>query len=434
MQREPTAKQWAQERFGAAELGDSRRTTRLVRLLSRVAERPAGKISEVFESSRERDAAYDFIERDQTRVADLERAVGRATARACMGVGRLRVAVDGSSATIVDRTGDKGLGRIGTDAAGAQGLKVISALAVDEAGATVGLLAQSWWARPKTPARTRRRKQAERERKKPAQKEVRHWLEVIELSAERLAEVGAFGWFQLDREADAWPMLLSLAASGHNFTVRSAWDRVVQAAGCDKQYLRAVVAATPALATYELEIPARSGRSARQAHMVMRATEVTLSMRDKRTKKRHPLRVRVVWVREQGTTVPGNRPLDWMLLTNAPIDSVNALRDVVEGYSTRWRIEEFHKTWKSGACRVEDTQLRSRNAVVRRPSRSRCSSCSSAGTRSERRLCRTPRPWRKPSSGWPTWAATLGSLREARRARSQSVEASNASKWAFKPS
>ena len=26
-------------------------------------------------------------------------------------------------------------------------------------------------------------------------------------------------------------------------------------------------------------------------------------------------------------------------------------------YSLRWRIEEFHKALKSGACRVEETQL-----------------------------------------------------------------------------
>jgi len=70
-------------------------------------------------------------------------------------------------------------------------------------------------------------------------------------------------------------------------------------------------------------------------------------------------------VREHGTEPPGEKPLDWMLLTNAPIDSIQAIRRVVLGYSTRWRIEEFHKTWKSGACNVEDTQLRSRNALIR---------------------------------------------------------------------
>jgi hypothetical protein len=365
MRSRSEAEEWAEQEFGRAELGDSRRRARLVQVAARAAENPSGKLSEVFSCARELDAAYDFIERDHTRVERLEATVGRASARKCPTTGFVPVAVDGSSASIVDGTGKKGLGRIGTDAAGALGLKVISALAVDSAGATIGLLAQSWWARAKAPSRTRRQKEAERARRRPEQKEVRHWLEAIELSVERLDEVGAHGWFQLDREGDAWPMLLGLAQSGHRFTVRSAWDRLVHALGHDKQYLRALIASTPTLGSYELDVPARHGRCAHQAHMVMHAAQVTLSLRDKRTKKRTPLLVQVVWVHEVGTSLPGSKPLDWMLLTNAPIDSVENVRRVVLGYSTRWRIEEFHKTWKSGACHVEDTQLRSRNAIIR---------------------------------------------------------------------
>jgi hypothetical protein len=45
---------------------------RVLSKLRRAAETPSGKLSEVFTSDRERDAAYDFVERDQTR----GRAVG----------------------------------------------------------------------------------------------------------------------------------------------------------------------------------------------------------------------------------------------------------------------------------------------------------------------------------------------------------------------
>jgi hypothetical protein len=31
----------------------------------------------------------------------------------------------------------------------------------------------------------------------------------------------------------------------------------------------------------------------------------------------------------------------------------------------RWRIEELHRTWKTGACRVEENQLRSANAAIK---------------------------------------------------------------------
>jgi Transposase DNA-binding/Transposase Tn5 dimerisation domain len=356
---------WAEEQFGGAALGDARRTARLVRMAASAAQSPSGKLSEVFTSDRELDAAYDFVERDQTRVERLEEAVGQATARKCVGPDRVFIAVDGSSANVVDGTGQKGLGRIGTDAAAAHGLKVINALAADAQGATTGLIAQTWWARPKAPWRSKKQKKRERSRKKPDQKETRYWLQTIERSAQRLEEVGVLGWFQLDREADAWPMLLALSQTGHWFTVRSAWDRALEGIGRDKQYLRAHMAASLAIGSYDLDVPGNGGRKARRACMVLHAAQVTLRLRDKRTDRRHPLRVRVVWVHEQGTTPQGEKPLDWMLLTNAPIDSVEAARHVVLGYSTRWRVEEFHKTWKSGACNIEDTQLRSRNAIIR---------------------------------------------------------------------
>ena len=99
--------------------------------------------------------------------------------------------------------------------------------------------------------------------------------------------------------------------------------------------------------------------------MVLRAVEVTLQLRDERTQKVTPLTVSVAWVREEGTTPPGEKPLDWMLLSNAPIDDADSARAIVLGYAMRWRIEEFHKTWKTGACNVEQTQLRSRNAIIR---------------------------------------------------------------------
>jgi hypothetical protein len=40
-------------------------------------------------------------------------------------------------------------------------------------------------------------------------------------------------------------------------------------------------------------------------------------------------------------------------------------RAVVRGYTLRWRIEEFHRAWKRGLCRVEDTQLQSRGAIIK---------------------------------------------------------------------
>lgn len=68
---------------------------------------------------------------------------------------------------------------------------------------------------------------------------------------------------------------------------------------------------------------------------------------------------------EVGTTPRGEGPIHWRLFTNHPLDTDADVERVLFGYAQRWRIEDLHRTWKSGACRVEDTQLRSTDRVVR---------------------------------------------------------------------
>src|SRR5262249_50019481 len=158
------------------------------------------KLSDVFSTPKELDGAYDFVESDKLSVARLEAAVGRSAARQCAQETHVWVAVDGSSLTLTDGPSDKGFGPIGNIRAGWHGLKVNRALAVGADGVPIGLLAQSWWARPKGKLRTLKQCKRERMRKKPHQKETRYWLQTIERSAERLQAAGALGWFQLDRE------------------------------------------------------------------------------------------------------------------------------------------------------------------------------------------------------------------------------------------
>ena len=99
--------------------------------------------------------------------------------------------------------------------------------------------------------------------------------------------------------------------------------------------------------------------------MVVRVGRVALRLRDRRTRRITPLEVTAVWTRENGTTPADEEPIDWLLLTNYPVTTLEQAHEVIAGYATRWRVEECHKTWKSDGCNVEDTQLHSANAVMK---------------------------------------------------------------------
>jgi len=334
-------------------------------MLTRAAQRPGGKLSQVIRSAAELQGAYDLLEGGRVSAEALCAAFAQATFERAGGEQWMYAVVDGSSIQVTDLTGEKGLGTIGNLAHGARGMKVITALGVDARGVTMGLLGQKWWART-TARRDSRDKRKTNANRPLSDKETRHWVTVIEQAKRGAEQHGKRLWFQLDREGDNQDLLLALNESGQDFTVRAAWDRMTEATGDDEQRLRQRLAGVQPNGNYAIDVRGGSGRTARAARMVVRTVRVTLAMR-RRGKSRSDatrLALNVVWAAEEGTTPAGEKPIDWLLLTTRPIDTFAQAKAVVDGYTQRWRIEDFHRVWKSSACRVEDSQLRSPEALT----------------------------------------------------------------------
>lgn len=354
---------WAERQFAHVDLGHAWRDRRLRRMAAAACARPSGKVAAVFDDDREQQAAYDFVESEQVDVREIVAGVAMATAERSAEQSFVFVAVDGTSISVVDEQGEHDFGRIGSDKKGARGLKVIDALAVDPKGVPVGLLGLTWWARSET--RSPPRDSAERAVRPLEAKETRYWVQTAQAAAAALDEQGARGWFQLDREADGRDVLLALASTQHWWTVRSSTDRTIELETGDQDRLRTELSRRPVSGTYEVEVVAHPNkRKPRQARMTVRVAQVTLRLRDKATGAVTPLPVTAVWAVEEGTTPEGEAPLDWLLYTNYPVITVDDAYKVLLGYSMRWRVEEFHRTWKSGETDVESTQLESAQAVM----------------------------------------------------------------------
>lgn len=358
------ARSWAVEEFGEADFGHVSRRSRLIGMAALAATRPAGKLSEVFTTSADAEGAYRWVESTSVTVEPMIEAMGCASACRSAEHAFVFVPVDGSSLTLADTLRRKDFGPIGTNTQGARGLKVMTGIAVSPEGIPLGITTFEWWARP---AKKKGKKKPNAARP-TAEKETQRWLDAISHTAARHAEDAPETrcWFQLDREGDSWPVLKHLADSGHWFTVRSSRNRtVLLPSGEGTSRVRSELEARPVLARFEVEVAPGHRRSQRTASLCVRVATVELELRDNWSDKRHPITVQAVWVHECGTTLAGESPLDWMLFTNHPVATADDARLVVHGYCMRWRIEDFHKTWKSGACNVEQTQLRARNHVIK---------------------------------------------------------------------
>jgi len=374
---------WAAEEFGQADLGDKRRTDRLVSMAACVAEHPAGKVTKAFALSRDREGAYRLLNNEAVPYECLVNAAGQACAQRSQAYRFVFVPVDGTSATFADPHGKKDFGAVGTYEAGARGIKSISAIALSPAGEPLGLCAQRQWTRPPQPKkRSKRRgrgkgaanakglarakerardKRRRRRNRRVEEKETQHWLDVIQATKRRFAEQAPETrcWFQMDREADSWPVLKLLSEERPTdlFTVRAAWNRRLHTPDGSRLHLRDELATKPVLGSYALEVPAGKNRAERRAHIEVRVASVVVSARDLHTERRYLLPMNAVWAREVGTVPPGEKPVEWLLLTNHAVDTIEHAQLVIFGYAQRWKIEEVHKTWKSGQCQIEQSQL-----------------------------------------------------------------------------
>jgi hypothetical protein len=363
MTTEAEAAIWARSEFGHATLGNTSRTKRLVAIARAVALRPDGKVTSVFTKAADREGAFRFVENDLIEPREMLRSAHLAAARRCLSETYAFVPMDGTSLNLTDLAKRKGFGAVGRGCDSSMGLQVMTAIAVTPDGTPQGLTGQVYWSR----RRRRKKRPQERDKQTVAQKETQRWIDVMTSTCQAFAQEAPMTtpWFQGDRGGDAWPILEAASQLGAEVTIRACWDRrLVTDEGKPQRYLWETIEDQEPLGDYLLLVPARPQRPARVARMQLRACAVTLDIRDKRTRKRSPFALWAVQAKEVDAP-RGHKPIDWMLLTTHPVRGIQEAQVVVFGYSQRWRIEDFHNTWKSGACGVESTQLRSVDNVLR---------------------------------------------------------------------
>jgi len=346
---------WAWEEYGELEVGDARRRDRVVAMASRLAGSASGHVSKAFEDRAERQGAYDLLEGGRVSAEALIEAAGAATVQRSHGEEVVYVAIDGTSINIVDRNHSTDLGVVGTYSDKARGLQVITALSVSTEGKPQGISAQKWWVRP-----VKRKKRSRSKYQPVAKRESRFMVETIQDVAERYAGSGTKPWAIVDRAGDATVVLDELFRRGMLFTVRASWNRRILRSGRLGK-VRDWLRTTKVRLRNELAVAEGYNRSARLAKLDVRVGRVELDVSHDWQARRENPTVNVVWVLEPRTP-PGQTQLNWMLYTNAPVETDEQIQAVIKSYATRWRIEDFHKTWKSGYCGVEDTKLRSAEA------------------------------------------------------------------------
>lgn len=341
---------WARTEFGSAELGDTRRTARLVELARELAERPEASLPRALDNRAALKAAYRFFDNADIAhekilashvISSLERLRGQPVVLAVQ------------DTTFVDYSGHgdtQGLGPM--NSRGGWGMLAHGTLAFTPQRLPLAVLGLRMWARDPTQPKRR-----ETRRRRPIEdKESYKWLDSVqavarlkdELPGTRLVSVA-------DREADVYEFFTQAQALGVDVLVRAAWDRNLEE---PQAQVRAALAAAPVVARKKLALPARGKRKARLAKLVIRACPLTLAAPlHGLARQLAPIALWGLWAYEPAPPA-GSEPLDWMLLSSVPVTSAKQALERLDWYAARWGIELWHKVLKSG-CRIEARQLES---------------------------------------------------------------------------
>jgi hypothetical protein len=146
---------------------------------------------------------------------------------------------------------------------------------------------------------------------------------------------------------------------GGNLLVRSCVDRL---AGDGGHTIADEMADTAIAGQHQVEVCDGNGRT-ETASVELRYRSIHVLPPIGKQKRYPALTLTVLYAQERDE--PTDRPrIDWKLITDLPVASVEAAVEKLRWYSLRWKIEMFHKVLKSG-CRAEEARLRTAERLVK---------------------------------------------------------------------
>ncbi|HLZ07257.1 MAG TPA: IS4 family transposase [Chloroflexota bacterium] len=364
----PLGDHWSRNEVDETAFRDARLGRRFGELLCRLSDRMGGTIPLACQDWASTKAAYRFFSNPKVEEGDILAGHLDATkARYAASEGPILVLQDTTEFTYQRRnphdigftksvnSGRDKNGRLRHHAV--CGILMHSSLVVTEKGLPLGLAAVKFWNRDKFKGAAQLKRRINPTRVPIEAKESVRWLDNLRQSVtllgqpDRCVHVG-------DRESDIYELYCLAKELGTHFVVRTVVDRL---AGDGDHTVKTEMREAPSAGTHSIDVRVDDDTVER----------VTLDIQYKRIhvcppigkQKRYPsLDLTVIHASEIG--VPsGRKPILWKLVTDLEVDDLDGAIEKIRWYSTRWKIEVFHKILKSG-CRAEDAKLRTADRLA----------------------------------------------------------------------
>lgn len=363
---------FGQVNFANAQLGDKRRTDRLVKLVDLMTRRPAGTLPQKFNNPKDLKAFYRLMNREEVNHEAMLAPHRAATWDKIKQIrGPVLILHDATELDFTShRSLGEGVGQIGNGSR--RGYLAQNSLAVAaNTRQVLGLCNQVLHRRA-----TVSKNESTSQKRDRFSRESRLWLRGADQCGNHAKLIDV-----CDQGADTFEFLESECGSGRRFVIRAAYDRSIELShdenSRETSYLRTYARTLQAAGHWRLWVtskvetkrPKKKGkkktmkRISREAKMAVAFAPVKI--KPPQTKRgNHGDQPLSIWIIRVWETDPpaGQERLEWFLMTNEPVEDFEDAYRVVQWYECRWIVEEYHKGMKTG-CSIESPQFTSEDRL-----------------------------------------------------------------------
>ena len=335
------------EELGEIDLGDVRLNRRARRVLSKLGEKPTLSIPSACGGWSETRAAYRLFDHAEVTAEKVLAPHTACTVERLRTHPRVLCIQDTSELDYTGKTDIQGTGPLNYETR--RGLYLHPTLAVTPDRLCLGLLDVYSWARApgslgqdKDPSRALEEKESVR------------WVDGYQRVNELGESLTATDLTYIaDREGDIYDLFVEAPCpeSAADWLVRAQHDRAL----ADGNTLRQRLTETAVLAEMDFDQPGGNARTARTVHQQLKTARVTLKAPSRPDRVLPDVEVTAILATEPHPPA-GEAPVEWLLLTNLPVNTPEQAIEKLQWYLCRWQIEIFFRILKSG-CRIEELQL-----------------------------------------------------------------------------
>lgn len=360
---------WSAKELETIDLSDARLNTRCQLVLERLMSDPAGSIPVVCQGTAETQAAYRLFDNDKTTQKAILEAHRDAT---------LKRASEESVLLVIQDTSEFDFSRPNQAPAGAgplnyngrDGFLLHPQYLVTAEGLPLGTVDFVMWGRDSLG------KKKDRKQRSFEEKESRRWVDGYEVACDVARELPDVEVISVsDAESDIYECFIAAQTPDFplppslrkaRFIIRACQNRCLterdeDAGEYSYRKIQQALDDAPILREANLTLPKTPHRDARVATVEICSTTLRLKPPHRNESELPEVQINAIRVREINCP-QGETSIEWTLLTDLPVDTIEDVQKVIEYYARRWQIEVFFRVLKTG-CRVEELQLKTQDRL-----------------------------------------------------------------------